>query len=277
MKKNILLLLMAFLFCLSNMYGQVTPTSGTRDGRDYVVNNLGDTLWDNQIKGMTLTTLLSWMYTSGQPSGNKNYRQLENEMGFKYDGLGTGKAGKKIRLWFVSFGSVFAGVPGESESYSGSVMGVFAGIHAPILTTEKNLAVTAGMEYSMEGSKYTSNDYIPGGNYSESENKVRLNYMRLPILARKYTQSGFYGEAGIQPGILLSAKDKFGGETASLKSDYKGFDLGLRFGVGYEFKQRIGVHANFAPGISNINKKGGPNDGKKDRNQSISFGLNYYL
>jgi hypothetical protein len=168
-------------------------------------------------------------------------------------------------------------IVGESESYSGSVPGITIGVKTPIAILPDQAAIIAGIKYSKEGSKYTSNQYVPGGQSETAENKVRLNYLRLPLLIRKHTKSGFYGEAGIQPGLLLSAKDKHDGQTDNLKGDYKTVDMGLGFGIGYALKHKVSVYANFNPGITNINKKGGPNDGKKDRNQSFALGVDWWF
>jgi Outer membrane protein beta-barrel domain len=257
MKKFIVLAITTCLFAMEESNAQSTGQELTR--QDTALTNKGLVRSGNstkQAKGLTLKELLLYSI-----DGNE-FLELHNK--------------KFAWLWWPTLNQVFTDVPGESESYSSPLTGLQFGVNIPILVTKKMLVVTAGLEYSMEGSKYETTEYVPGGQEQKVENKARLNYLRLPIIARKYTKSGFYGEAGIQPGLLLSAKDKFNGQTASLKGDYKGFDMGLRFGVGYDFKKRFGVHANFSPGISNINKKGGPNDGKKDRNRSFGFGLSYY-
>lgn len=82
-------------------------------------------------------------------------------------------------------------------------------------------------------------------------------------------------QAARQPGILLSAKDKYDGETADMKDDYYGFDMGLQLVAGYQFNDNFGVGLSFSPGISNINQEGGSNGAIKDRNQTFSLGLQY--
>ena len=49
----------------------------------------------------------------------------------------------------------------------------------------------------------------------------------LPLVIRYQTKSGFYGEAGVQPGLLLSAKDKYSGITDNYKDHVKKFDFGI--------------------------------------------------
>jgi len=65
-------------------------------------------------------------------------------------------------------------------------------------------------------------------------------------------KSGFFGEAGLQPGILLSAKDKFGDTSDDTKDLMKIFDLGIPIGIGYQINEKIGVGFRVIPGITNI-------------------------
>jgi len=102
---------------------------------------------------------------------------------------------------------------------------------------------------------------------------VRLNYLVAPVTATYETKSGFFGEAGLRPGLLLSAKDKHNGESTDIKSEYKGFDMSAVLGVGYQFKNNLGVELHYFPGIVNINKTGT----LKDRNRTVSLGAYYRL
>jgi hypothetical protein len=213
--------------------------------------------------GRTIADALSWYFGLHEPGGDRAaYDQAVNKKwGFLFLGITIGVQNSTIT--------------GESESYSGSVVGTQAGVRLPLHVKREKYVIMGGLNYSSEGSKYKSTDYVPGGNFTEKENKVKLNYLRMPLTFRKYSRSGFYGETGIQPGLLLSAKDKYNGQTGNLKDDYKKLDMGLLIGAGFLFKNKVSVSLEFAPGISSINKKGGPNDGKKDRNRSFSLGIHY--
>jgi Outer membrane protein beta-barrel domain len=216
--------------------------------------------------GGTIRGALWWYFDVGTPGsgGGAAYeRAVKKKWGFLFLG--------------ITLGVKNSTVTGDSESYSGSVTGTQAGVRLPLYVNKEKYVIMGGLNYSSEGSKYKSIDYVPGGNSTEKENKVKLNYLRMPLTFRKYSRSGFYGEAGVQPGLLLSAKDKYDGQTGNLKDDYKKLDMGLLFGTGFIFKNKISIGLEFAPGISNINKKGGPNDGKKDRNRSLAFGVHYNL
>jgi hypothetical protein len=187
------------------------------------------------------------------------------------------KINKYNLVWAIVMSIGSSSVPGESESYSGPVTNTSVGVIVPFTPLSKRTELIGGIRFSREGSKYESSEYVPGGYSRPAEGKALLSYLRAPIFLRINSNKSFYADAGIQPGVLLSAKDKFKGQTNSLKEDYNSFDMGLLLGVGYQFKGHFGANINYAPGISNINKKGGPNDGKKDRNSTIFVGVHYIL
>ncbi|MCX6261072.1 MAG: porin family protein [Bacteroidia bacterium] len=110
----------------------------------------------------------------------------------------------------------------------------------------------------MQGSKWDET-YTKG--------KTNLLYVNLPVVARYQTKSGFFGEAGLQPGLLLSAKDKYEGSTDNYIDHMKRLDLGIPVGIGYEFKNKIGVGLRLIPGIRDISKDAY----EKDRNLIIAL------
>jgi Outer membrane protein beta-barrel domain len=187
------------------------------------------------------------------------------------------KLNKINLIYAIMIATGQSGIRGESESYSGPVTNISAGVAIPVTPLSKKTELVAGLRFSKEGSKYKSSEYIPGGNSQSVENKVVFSYLRMPVFVRTKTNSGFYGAAGLQPGLLLSAKDRHNGQSTNIKTDYNSFDMGLMIGAGYDFKNGLGACIHFYPGISNINKKGGPNDDKKDQNQTIAVGLQYKL
>jgi hypothetical protein len=168
----------------------------------------------------------------------------------------------------------FSGIGGESESYTGTLPGAHFGAGVNLLQLSDELGLDAGLGYSMQGSKYEGYQYVPGGEGgSTTNNSVRLNYLVMPLTAVYRAKNGLFGEAGIRPAILLSAKDKFSGASEDLKSAYKSFDMSLVIGAGYQFSDHIGIGAHYYPGIVNINK----NSTVKDRNRNTSIGAYYRL
>ena len=128
----------------------------------------------------------------------------------------------------------------------------------------------------MQGGKYKSMynmDYMPGGTYgtSSSSATTRLNYLNFPLLVRyqREPRHGFFAEAGLQPGFLLSAKDDGG----NIKDGLNKFDVGIPVGAGYQFQNKFGVGLRVTPGLTNINK-----DAEyKNRNIVVSLRASYTL
>lgn len=73
-----------------------------------------------------------------------------------------------------------------------------------------------------------------------------MNYLVLPLTARYQNRNGFLAEAGVQPALLLSAKDKSSTNTGDVKDNFNSFDMGLVIGVGYRLlKSKISFGVRF--------------------------------
>lgn len=183
--------------------------------------------------------------------------------------------GKKIfkqEFWIKLYlGSNYSNLAGDND-YN-PVTGGLLGIEIPILKFSNYLGLGFGADYSMQGGKYKSTDYIPGGNYGTSSATTRLNYLNFPLLLRyQKARNGFFAEAGVQPGLLLSAKNK-GATTTDIKDELKKFDVGVPLGIGYGFKNKIGIGLRITPGLMNINKV----ENLKNRNMVASLRASYAL
>src|SRR4029078_12598336 len=86
--------------------------------------------------------------------------------------------------------------------------------------------------------------------------KVTLSYLSIPICYLYEGQKGFYAEAGLQPGLLLSAKDKYNGRTDDYKGAMRKFELGIPVGAGYRTKMGLGFGARVIWGIINNQQSG---------------------
>ncbi|MBL7725479.1 MAG: PorT family protein [Chitinophagaceae bacterium] len=161
---------------------------------------------------------------------------------------------KKIdKFFYAILGIQSTGINGDSESYNESLIGFHGGFGIRLAELNDNLGIRTELIYSMQGSKY-EDTYVSG--------KVVLSYINLPFVIRAASKGGFYGEAGLQPGFLVSAKDKYNDQTNDYKDYINGFDFGGLLGLGYQ-KNRISVGLRIAQGITNINKD---EDEYKDRN-----------
>jgi Outer membrane protein beta-barrel domain len=180
-------------------------------------------------------------------------------------------------FFYLTAGLNGSGIGGASDSYTGVLLGLYLAAGLDILCLDEKIKFRTELAFSMQGSKYEGYSYEPGGGSTTNDNSVRLNYLALPVTAQYKTKKGLIGEAGFQPALLLSAKDKFRGGSANVRDDYNKFDLGLIVGAGYKPpKSKFGVGLRFVPGITNINNHDGPNR-VKDHNWNLSLRLSYSL
>ncbi|WP_315816003.1 porin family protein [Paraflavitalea speifideaquila] len=70
------------------------------------------------------------------------------------------------------------------------------------------------------------------------DTKLRLNYLKVPVLGLYNHSSGFYAETGPQLGFLINAKVKEDGRVHSVNSAYKSVDISWGFGAGFNFTTR---------------------------------------
>ena len=148
----------------------------------------------------------------------------------------------------ANFAGVHSRFTGDGDSWSGA-WGFQAGAEALVpFNCDFPLTAWGGLNLSMQGAGWE--DDWGEGLYT---GVTRLWYLNFPLTARYPFGNGFYGEAGLQPGILLSAKDKWDGESEDWSEYFKTFELGLPLGVGYNFPNNFGVGLRVTPGLLNIN------------------------
>lgn len=142
------------------------------------------------------------------------------------------------------------GLNASSLNYSPSVsdmqtkIGFNAGFLAHIHTASELWAIEPEVYYSSEGAKSKSN----------SDNKVELGYINVPVLLQYMFGNGFRIEAGPQVGFLMNAKAKQGSTSTDIKSDLKSAVFSIPVGLGYLTSSGLGFDARYNFGISNINK-----------------------
>jgi len=101
--------------------------------------------------------------------------------------------------------------------------------------------------YSMEGAK-----------------DAKLNFLRIPIMAKYYVMEGLSLQAG--PELAFKA----GGDSA-IKDITKSLDYGLGIGAGYELESGLMFDARYNLGLANIYD----GDGAKINTVSFNIGLGY--
>ncbi len=166
----------------------------------------------------------------------------------------------------------------DFAKYSGDVedtkmkVGLVAGAEFGYKIAEP-FAVTAGALVAMQGSGYKDTDYT-------KDYKSTLTYLNIPILANYEIIPGLAIKAGLQPGFLLSAKDKGkeyygGGWTEFDHSGTEGlkkFALSIPMGLSYEISDFV-IDARYNLGLTKINDHG---DGSI-KNSIIMLTLGYKI
>lgn len=120
-------------------------------------------------------------------------------------------------------------------------LGAQVSIEAKIAEISKQSELSAGIGYSLQGAKYKEGDL---------SGKLKVGYINIPLLYTYQAKKGFYAEAGLQPGFLISAKDKYNGETHDYKYGMKKFELGLPVGMGYKTINGLGIGLRVIPGLT---------------------------
>ncbi len=143
---------------------------------------------------------------------------------------------------------IFSGGVGPSlifghESWNGPVLGVQLNASSGIIEMNENTSINAGLGVSFQGSAWDTGDY---------DGVTRLIYLNIPILFNFNASEKFYAEIGLQPGFLLSAKDKYDGTIEDYSDYVNGFELGLPFGAGYKINEQITVGGRATLGITNL-------------------------
>ena len=165
----------------------------------------------------------------------------------------------------ANFSGVHSRITGDADSWSGA-WGFQAGAEA-LIPCNRDFPVSGwgGFNISMQGAGW-EDDWGEG----LETGVTRLWYLNLPLTARYPFGGGFYGEAGLQPGFLLSAKDKWDGEAVDWGEYIKTFDLGIPLGLGYDFPNNFGVGLRVIPGVLNINA-GERADSYTNRNLTVAL------
>jgi hypothetical protein len=151
-------------------------------------------------------------------------------------------------------------------NYDGKIkVGVAAGVEAEFGITE-SFGITAGALYSMQGAK----------DKDVSDYKTTLGYINIPILANAYLFKGFAVKVGVQPGFLVSAKEKYSNGGIAVDADIKDacnkVDLSIPIGVSYEYASFV-FDARYNWGLTNT-WKGDARD-KKSHNSVFMFSVGY--
>ena len=148
-------------------------------------------------------------------------------------------------------------------------VGLVAGADVNYQIAEK-FAVSAGVFYSMQGAK---DKYKEGG--ISFDQKLKLDYINIPILAQFYVIPGLAIKAGIQPAFNVKHKYKVESGGSSGETDipnFKNFDFSIPLGASYEFSNFV-IDARYNLGLTKIVDV----DGSSSKNSVIQFTVGYII
>lgn len=159
-------------------------------------------------------------------------------------------------------------------------VGLAAGVEAEYGVAE-NFSVTAGLLYSMEGSKVKSTEI------NDLSVKANLDYINIPIMAQYYVTKGLAIKAGLQPAFNVRKDIKYdlpSGLPAAvvsqvdatvkptvdgIKNNINSFNLSIPIGISYEYQSFV-LDARYNIGVTKLVK-----DSNEGRNSTITFTLGY--
>ncbi len=170
-----------------------------------------------------------------------------------------------------------------ASSYEPALGGTI-GFESAFLEINQNASLRTGLNFSLQGANYTDSydtefymeQFLKSARAeNEFSGKVTLMYLNIPVFFHFQSNAGFYAEGGIQPGFLLSAKDKLeGGESYDFKDSSKSFKLGIPLGIGYTFNDRISIGARSIIGITdNIVEEDFMTGGEKKSKEFMLMGV----
>ena len=166
----------------------------------------------------------------------------------------------------------------ENSNNGGALLGPQLGIDliAPI---NEQLSLESGLRFAGKGNKTSFEGQESEGAYS-FEDKIRLNYLDVPLLARyQLGKGGFSIYGGVQPSLLISAKQKGEGtgsesQNTDVKDSYKSLDMAGSIGMGYEFTNGLRVNLGYDHGFANIADNSAFGAGKIN-NRTFKLSLGY--
>jgi hypothetical protein len=134
-------------------------------------------------------------------------------------------------------------------------VGLVAGANLEYPITEA-FSLSGGLLYTMQGSAF-----------KDADDKTKLDYLNIPILAQYQLMDGLKIKAGVQPGFLMSAK----AGDVDIKDGCETFDLAIPVGLSYEISDFV-IDARYNFGTSKIYK-----GGAKCKNSVIMVTLGYRI
>lgn len=155
------------------------------------------------------------------------------------------------------------------------------GINVSDMTDYSNTTSRVGFVGGLEGEYQVSDIFSlslgaiysqQGAKIKNSDDKFKLDYINVPVLANVYLTKGLAVKLGVQPGFNVGHSVTVAGNTvnSSKKSDdgVKSVDLAIPVGLSYEYKNVV-LDARYNWGVTKAF------DGSDSKNSVFQFTLGY--
>lgn len=161
------------------------------------------------------------------------------------------RIGAKAGVNFASVGGDF------TDDYEGRISFHIGGmVEIPI---SEKFAIQPELLYSGQGAKSEYDDSF-GDSIVIGKEKLKLDYINIPIMAKYYIIDGLSVEAGPQFGVLVSAKNEY--EISSFEGDesgeddvkdfYNTLDIGFGFGSSYRLNNGVFLSGRYVIGFTDV-------------------------
>ena len=159
-------------------------------------------------------------------------------------------------------------------------LGWYAGTFVSIPLGE-GLSIEPGLEYNQRGYQMKGKFQVKGAEVLSGTATARLtqHYVDLPVML-KYNVSGFNVSAGPRVSYLADSRLRvstgamgfnFFQRDFDLSDQFNTIDAGLRAGIGYEFRNGLGIQVNYDHGLTKVDS-----DRRMDAfNRSLQAGLTF--
>lgn len=133
-----------------------------------------------------------------------------------------------------------------------------------------NFALQPELLYVMKGTNLDAEMF--DGEFGQKVS-LKHDYLSVPVIAKLYS-GGFNVQAGPSFDFLVSSKVTANGMEEDVKDSFKGFDLGLAIGLGYDFPMGLMFEARYVLGVTDMNNE--PEmEGIKMTNNCFMFTLGF--
>ena len=167
-----------------------------------------------------------------------------------------------------------------------SLYGANVGVFGEFKVSDK-FSVQPELLFSMQGAKSSESKDFGGGFYLNTTNKLTLNYINIPIMAKFFVADKFSLQAGPQIGFLMTANSTEekssnvpgyvnNSSSTDVKSSYNSVDFGVNFGAGYSFTENIAIDLRYNLGLNGLDKNlASGSTATYNRVFSLNFGYSF--